>query len=221
MTRAASRKRSRSARRCWDEGEAGILDQLRLGPLSEPLTGRHWEESEIRARINRRAELYRVRGCPVGTRVFLHYGNSLEFFVDLLAIWSVGGTAVPIDFRMTDFEVETLAGAGRPGFSVWEQDPSPALAGRLEGAGVTLLSSTEAMEPGGSAEYRPAPITPEQDALILFTSGTTGQPKGVVHTYGSLAARWQALRRHLGVAEHRRTLCMLPTHFGHGDLPGS
>ena len=136
--------------------------------------------------------------------------------MDLLAIWSVGGTAVPIDSRMTDFEVETLAGAGRPGFSVWERSPSPALAKSLEGSGVTLLSSTEAMEAGGSVAPSAAPVGPDQDALILFTSGTTGQPKGVVHTYGSLAARWQALRQHLGVAEHRRTLCLLPTHFGHG-----
>jgi acyl-CoA synthetase (AMP-forming)/AMP-acid ligase II len=38
----------------------------------------------------------------------------------------------------------------------------------------------------------------------------------VVHTHRSLRARWMALRDHLGLSAYERTLCTLPTHFGHG-----
>jgi len=43
----------------------------------------------------------------------------------------------------------------------------------------------------------------------------------VVHTHRSLLARWISLRDHLGVAAFRKTLCMLPTHFGHGLICNS
>ncbi len=175
-----------------------LLDRT-IGSLSDPLNGRRWDAPAIRAEVRDRKERFADLGLRRGDRVFLHHGNTLEFFVDLLAIWELGGCAVPIDGRLTAFELEVLAGAARPRFSVGTGDPA-------------ALRHAVDLPTGPSGE---APSL-DDDALILFTSGTTGQPKGVVHTHRSLRSRWDSLRRHVGLEAFRRTLCLLPTHFGHG-----
>lgn len=167
--------------------------------------------------VERRVALYLERGLASGDRVFLHYGNCLEFFADLLAIWWLGGCAVPVDGRLTPFEVDTLIRAASPQFSVWDRVPEPTMASTLSAANLPVLladQEPESVAPALTGSSR-APAL-DQDALILFTSGTTGQPKGVVHTHRSLRARWTSLRDCLGLDAYRNTLCLLPTHFGHG-----
>ena len=56
----------------------------------------------------------------------------------------------------------------------------------------------------------------DNNALIIFTSGTTNQPKGVVHTFRSIYTRLNFNKHYIGEFSLKNTLCPLPTHFGHG-----
>jgi oxalate---CoA ligase len=194
-----------------------VLLDVHVGRLIEPVTGRRWGPEETMRRVGRRVSDYLTRGLRPGDRVFIHFGNSNEFFVELLAVWQAGGCVVPIDTSFTPFEIEALAAWAKPRFSIWSDGPDRESSSALSRLGVETVELTDVDASPRAAAYREAAgIRLDDDALILFTSGTTGQPKGVVHTHRSLRARWVSLRDHLGLEAHRRTLCLLPTHFGHG-----
>jgi acyl-CoA synthetase (AMP-forming)/AMP-acid ligase II len=187
--------------------------ELRPGRLIDALAGTVLEPAAIEAAVATRSALFRQLGLLPHERVLLHYGNRPAFFIDLLAIWRCGACASPLDPRATPVEIANLARVVGPKLSLWDEPPAAAALAGLEGARIVTTGESPA---AGARAGAPAGAAPDDAALILFTSGTTGDPKGVVHTHRSLAARWFALREVLGTQACARTLCLLPTHFGHG-----
>lgn len=201
-----------------------MFADLKCGALSELESGRSWTSQEIAERVAVQTDQLRAHGLERGDRLFMLFGNNREFFIGLLAAWTRGASVVPVDQRLTPFELENLARTVRPKIALTDAAVPAPLNDLLVSLGVKLVSSAE-LESG---RVSPAQSTSlvcaaqlDDEALILFTSGTTGVPKGVVHTHRSLRARWLTLRQSLGMNCFRRTLCLLPTHFGHGLICNS
>jgi len=192
-----------------------------LGHLIEVDGGLEWSPDEIDRQLALRLERFSAAGLNRGDRVLITFGNRAAFFVELLAVWRLGGCVVPVDSRATAFEVETLARAAEARFAVVDSGTDNDKLEALSGLGLTIIDTdappdTVAPGSGNDTQVVERGLALAADALILFTSGSTGEPKGVVHTHLSLLAKWTTLKKHLGIVPFRRTLCVLPTHFGHG-----
>ena len=135
------------------------------------------------------------------------HGDSIAFFVDLFAVWAAGACAVCIHPALPATELANVLDFVRPR-AVLVDDAS-----NLTASVPVLCLAREAR---GLAGVQPADAVADDPALVLFTSGTTGDPKGVVLSHRALQARVALNHAHLGPAVLRRTLCVLPTHFGHG-----
>ena len=196
-------------------GDAVLLTH-HVGQLVEPFTGRVWERSEIIQRFQSRALYLANCGLTRHDRVFLHYGNTLELFIDLLASWYLGACVVLVDGRMTPSEVANLAQSATPKLSLWKDPPPEMTIRALVSLGVGFAQTTDTISNARTGRLPPSPSALDDEALIFFTSGSTGEPKGVVHTHRSLRARWMSLHSSFPLQTFRNTLCLLPTHFGHG-----
>jgi malonyl-CoA/methylmalonyl-CoA synthetase len=128
-------------------------------------------------------------------------------------IWRAGGVAVPLALSHPAAELEYVIRDS--GSSVVVVDP--ALEGivgsvaRTAGAGV--LTTTDALE-GSAVDH--LPTTPDRRALIVYTSGTTARPKGVVSTHANLSAQIGSLIAAWEWTTADRTLLVLPLHHVHG-----
>ncbi|MFD7787255.1 non-ribosomal peptide synthetase [Streptomyces nojiriensis] len=134
----------------------------------------------LTARTARYATALAGAGVGPETSVGLLLGRSRESVPALLAVWSLGGTAVPLD---PAHPVERLGRVLRDaGAAVLV---APEVPTGLEPGGTTLLAPADIRRsaPGALAVSVPAP---DSCSYLIYTSGTTGRPKGVEVTYRGL-----------------------------------
>lgn len=164
-----------------------------------------WSGARLARETRRRASRLHTRGIGPGDRVMITHGGTPAFFADLFATWQVGACAACLNPGLMPSELSNVATFLAPKLILAAASSAEA----ISGADVISLA-------GDEVAGEPASGRLDDPALILFTSGTTGTPKGVVHSFRSLAARIALNQTVIPAAERARVLCPLPTHFGHG-----
>ncbi len=129
-------------------------------------------------------------------------------------IWRAGGIAVPLATSHPPAEWEYVLRDATPDVVVVATEFADALVPVAQRAGIRVLDSGAALE-GPSPGALPT-LTPERRAMMVYTSGTTGRPKGVVATHVNLASQVTCLHDAWGWNSADRALLILPLHHLHG-----
>jgi malonyl-CoA/methylmalonyl-CoA synthetase len=128
-------------------------------------------------------------------------------------IWRAGGIAVPLSLFHPRPELQYVLEDTTPAAVVAHPDFINLLQPIAGELGLRFGTSTEALNhPAGQM---PA-VAPSRRAMILYTSGTTGKPKGVVTTHENIAAQITSLVEAWGWTGDDRILEVLPLHHVHG-----
>jgi fatty-acyl-CoA synthase len=145
--------------------------------------------AELHARSARLAAALAADGVTATDRVALLLHNRIEFVEALLACHRLGAVPVPINFRLAPGEVEFIL-ADSEATALIRDTPSPPggrPGGRLRRV-LELGDDYEAALASAPAPGDPADLVEDDPAVMCYTSGTTGRPKGAVLTHGNLVA---------------------------------
>ncbi len=192
----------------------------------------------LAARVSALAAELRAAGVGPGGRVIVALPHEPVAVVALLAVQAAGACAVPLH-RETGEETlrlvlrQTRARhavvwspdlsrwaplAGEGGLvSVWsaaaEGEATP---GGVAGVPVTSLAPDGATGGAARPSLDPVEVAPDAEALVLYTSGSTGQPRGVVQTFRNVAANSASIVAYLGLTEDDRAMAILPLFYCYG-----
>lgn len=156
---------------------------------------------ELQVRVQGLATSLVDRGIGSGDRVAILMGNRPEFVEVVLAAHRIGAIAVPLNFRLTAPEVAFILGDSGASILFVDQFGTRLLASdQARVVPEITVVSTDLASGVGSVPYESmigvtvdtptGPILTEASpAMIMYTSGTTGRPKGAVLTYGNLQAQ--------------------------------
>jgi fatty-acyl-CoA synthase len=160
------------------------------------------------------------RGVRAGDRVGIVAGNSLTYCALAVGILKLGAAAVPMSTRLTAGELRTLTDSSDPRLVVADESNTGRVTeavGGDAGRDIVGVQALAGLREGPAASYPRAEGEPDDLAAIMYTSGTTGTPKGVIFTNRSILGfihEWGLTES--GFHHDMRLLMVLPL----GSTPG-
>ncbi|HVD94001.1 MAG TPA: acyl-CoA synthetase [Vicinamibacterales bacterium] len=132
-------------------------------------------------------------------------------------IWMAGGVAVPLAVSHPPTELEYVVRDAGASIVVAGGPHAQALAAIARDVGARFIRTADLI--ATDAEPRPPVYSlPDRRAMIVYTSGTTGRPKGVVTTHGNISAQIASLVQAWEWSRSDRALLALPLHHVHGII---
>ena len=174
--------------------------------------------AQLERRAMRVAALLQAQGLEKGERVILYTPDKFPFLIIHLGIILSGGVSLPLNFSFTKDEMRYFLNDSGARF-VFAAGEQASVIDQIKHSCPNLsktIHPAEFIEKRSSKTYRSPNLQEDDDCFILYSSGTTGQPKGVVHTHRNLAASLLDLKKCWGFVPEDILLNVLPLFHIHG-----
>jgi 2-furoate---CoA ligase len=189
--------------------------------------GRRLTYAELHGRATALGLAFRDFGVARGDRVLIALRNRLEHVLAYWALQTIAAVPTPVNFRLSPAEMRYVLEDSGARLILFEPDTVSAVRWAADGRDVRLVFVGTDAAPAGSLPFpelldarRPAGsgAVPREDdlSLILYTSGTTGRPKGVPRTHRNHVAGAHAQALQCGWTWGERTLGVMPLYHTMG-----
>jgi acetyl-CoA synthetase len=156
--------------------DAAPAERLALVELARDGTRREWSFGELADHSARLAGALRAQGIGRGDVVMTLIGNRPEWVLTMIACFRLGAVVLPCTEQLRAKDIELRLALARPALIVADERNL----GELAGVATPVLSIPDPSlfrhPPAAAVE-----LAPDEPCLITFTSGTSGEPSGVVH----------------------------------------
>ncbi|QHE88807.1 acyl--CoA ligase [Hydrogenophaga sp. BPS33] len=178
---------------------------------------------ELGERANGIANALHAAGIGRGDRVVLLLDSGVDYVASLHAVWRLGAVVVPLGAQTKAAKLAhvlgdtgaralltqvSLATAWKAALTGLQNAPRVWVQGDIGTPGWPTPSAT--------ARFGTGPGSPGDLATLLYTSGTTGLPKGVMLTHGNMVAAWRAVQAYLHLQPEDVIGLALPPAFSYG-----
>ncbi len=176
---------------------------------------------QMAERVDAVAAALAAEGASAGQRALLLYPQGPDFLVAFLACLSLGVVAVPAypprNARHMARIERILADAGAE-FILCVDENRARIDGWLSGrpAGQARMFCTDTVTGPAAAGWTPPALHPDAIAFLQFTSGSTGQPKGVIVTHANILANMRMIRETFGYDQDSHFISWLPAYHDMG-----
>ncbi|MGH2316718.1 class I adenylate-forming enzyme family protein [Planococcus sp. SE5232] len=178
---------------------------------------------EFQEQVRKLAQVLSENGIRKGDKILLHLPNGSAFMKSWFAILSIGAVMVPTNILSPEEEMKYLVNHSESKLIITEKEYEqkfssfglPLLFSRLgeDHKGIWLEAEIEKAEP----VVKLPKLSPQDEAAILYTSGTTSKPKGVVLTQQNYLHTGKQMAETLGYSSEDRVLIVLPMFHGNGQ----
>ncbi|HEY5854418.1 MAG TPA: fatty-acid--CoA ligase FadD5 [Aldersonia sp.] len=192
----------RSRRNTWNT-QVAVHAQMKPDTVAFRFRGLDTTWAQLHRRIEALADALARRGVGQGDRVLVVMLNHTAYFEAVLGINATGAIAVPVNFRLTPPEMSYIVSDSGALAVITDATLAPLVAAvRAQNPGLgtclvidgktadgetdgDVLGYEEVLAEQGAARI-PLDISEDSPALIMYTSGTTGSPKGAILSYANL-----------------------------------